>query len=98
MGKEKIGSGYFTGSMRKAPQGSSYRKTLSREAPETLASPRASQFKDLGSFLNANQRYKKYGNWASYKKGGKVRKTGLALVHKGERVLTVKQAKKYKKK
>ena len=29
-----------------------------------------------------------------YKKGGKVKKTGLALVHKGERVLTKKQAAK----
>lgn len=33
----------------------------------------------------------------AYKKGGKVRKTGIALVHKGERVLTAKQAKKHKK-
>jgi hypothetical protein len=30
-----------------------------------------------------------------YKKGGTVKKTGLAKVHKGERVLTKKQAKKY---
>jgi len=29
-----------------------------------------------------------------FKKGGKVKKTGVALVHKGERVLTAKQAKK----
>jgi hypothetical protein len=29
---------------------------------------------------------------ASYAKGGKVRKTGLAKVHKGERVLTKGQA------
>lgn len=28
-----------------------------------------------------------------YKKGGRVKKTGLALVHKGERVLTKSQAK-----
>ena len=33
-----------------------------------------------------------------FKKGGKVRKTGKALVHKGEIVLTKKQAKKYVKK
>jgi hypothetical protein len=31
---------------------------------------------------------------SAYKKGGKVKKTGVALVHKGERVLTAKQAKK----
>jgi len=33
----------------------------------------------------------------SYKRGGKVRKTGRAKVHKGERVLTAKQAKRYEK-
>ena len=31
----------------------------------------------------------------SYKKGGKVKKTGMAKVHKGERVLTKKQTKKF---
>ena len=34
----------------------------------------------------------------SYKKGGKVRKTGLARLHKGERVLNKSQAKRYSKK
>ncbi len=34
----------------------------------------------------------------SYKKGGKVKKTGLALVHKGELVLTKKQQNKQQKK
>lgn len=29
------------------------------------------------------------------RRGGKVRKTGMALVHKGERMLTRKQAKRY---
>jgi hypothetical protein len=32
-----------------------------------------------------------------YKKGGRVRKTGIALVHKGEFVLTASQAKALKK-
>lgn len=31
----------------------------------------------------------------SFKYGGKVKKTGKARVHKGERVLTKKQARKY---
>ena len=31
----------------------------------------------------------------SYKRGGKVRKTGAARLHKGERVLTAKQAKRF---
>lgn len=33
----------------------------------------------------------------SYKRGGKVKRTGLAKVHKGERVLTKKQASKLRK-
>jgi hypothetical protein len=34
-------------------------------------------------------------DWAgSFKRGGKVRKTGIAKVHKGEEVLTAKEAKK----
>lgn len=32
-----------------------------------------------------------------FKRGGKVRKTGLAKVHKGERVLTKRQAKSHRK-
>lgn len=35
------------------------------------------------------------GGVDSYKKGGKVKKTGLAKLHKGERVLNKKQTKKY---
>jgi len=38
------------------------------------------------------------GAVASYKKGGKVKKTGLARLHKGEQVLKRKTAKKYRKK
>ena len=34
---------------------------------------------------------------ASYRKGGKVKHTGPAKLHKGERVLTAKQARKYEK-
>lgn len=33
----------------------------------------------------------------SYKKGGKVKKTGLAKLHKGERVLNVAQTKKFER-
>lgn len=32
-----------------------------------------------------------------FKRGGTVKKTGLAVVHKGEKVLTKAQAKLYKK-
>lgn len=41
------------------------------------------------------------GGWrihTGYKRGGKVKRTGMARVHRGERVLTKKQAKKYEKK
>jgi hypothetical protein len=31
----------------------------------------------------------------SYKRGGKIRKTGMAKVHRGERVLSKRQAKRY---
>ena len=34
---------------------------------------------------------------SEYEHGGKVRKTGRAKVHKGERVLTKRQARKYEK-
>jgi hypothetical protein len=33
----------------------------------------------------------------SYRKGGRVKKTGIARVHKNEEVLPVKTAKKYRK-
>jgi hypothetical protein len=35
------------------------------------------------------------GQPQEFKRGGKVRKTGKAKVHKGERVLTAKQTKRY---
>lgn len=38
------------------------------------------------------------GTMGSYKKGGKVKKTGAYKLHKSERVLTVKQTKKLEKK
>lgn len=37
------------------------------------------------------------GSVPMYKKGGKVRKTGLAVVHKGEYVIPASQAKALKK-
>jgi SLT domain-containing protein len=37
------------------------------------------------------------GAVASYKKGGKVKRTGLARLHKGEQVLKRSTAKKYRK-
>ena len=53
-------------------------------------------------FIDENLSLKSIGNKSKrlmatpeeFKKGGKVKKTGMALVHKGERVLTKKQANK----
>ena len=41
--------------------------------------------------------YSPSGEPFSFKRGGKVRKTGLAKVHKGEVVLTKRQAKSHRK-
>ncbi len=38
------------------------------------------------------------GDMPEFKRGGRVRRTGTARVHKGERVLTAKQAKRYRSK
>ena len=56
--------------------------------------------KDSGGPVESNDaiNYRRGVNAGNYKRGGKVRKTGLAKVHKGERVLTTAQAKRYKHK
>ena len=63
----------------------------------------ASQPPDERSRLRLNKPVpKSYGGSGedadSYKRGGKVKRTGPAKLHKGERVLTKRQAKKYAKK
>jgi hypothetical protein len=47
----------------------------------------------LGYYGEAKGRACRQGS-KGLKRGGKVKKTGVAKVHKGERVLTAKQAKK----
>jgi len=49
----------------------------------------------LGGRTNKSKFVPPKGNLKGYKKGGKVTKTGPAKLHKGERVLTKKQTKKY---
>jgi hypothetical protein len=51
--------------------------------------------KDAGSAASGG--YVDYNTGDSYKRGGKVRKTGLARLHKGERVITVKAEQKRKR-
>ena len=46
--------------------------------------------------LSLQQKYRRF-NVPEFKNGGLVKKTGLAKVHKGERVLSVKQKAKYEK-
>ncbi len=62
-----------------------------------LQGPRMGQ-NVLGSPTASNRGRNSGFKLDSYKKGGKVKKTGLAKLHKGELVLTKKQAKKLKKK
>jgi hypothetical protein len=38
------------------------------------------------------------GTLPGFKRGGRVKRTGLARVHKGEKVLTKKQARRYRSK
>jgi hypothetical protein len=59
-------------------------KDMDKEADDTLATE--------GKNYETKARSQKFVG--SFKRGGRVRKTGYAKVHKGERVLTVKQAKK----
>jgi hypothetical protein len=51
---------------------------------------------DVNSYKTVNPSDQAKPN--SYKKGGKVKKSGQAKVHKGERVLTTKQTKAFDKK
>ncbi len=51
----------------------------------------------MGKDLSRAVNQKAVGAVDSYKKGGKVKRTGLARLHKGEIVLTVSQAKSLKK-
>jgi len=50
----------------------------------------------MGKDLSRAVNQKAVGAVDSYKKGGKVKRTGLARLHKGEIVLTVSQAKSLK--
>ena len=51
-----------------------------------------------GSITAPYEGYEKKADPSSYKKGGVVKKSGMAKVHKGERVLTKTQAKSYSSK
>lgn len=58
--------------------------------PTVMASARAVHARELGKQMLT-------GGVTGLKKGAKIRKTRFYKLHKGERVLTAKQAKRYKK-
>ena len=60
--------------------------------PAKPAPPPPPKNEDVGKNIN-DRRKKEQEVMQSYKKGGTVKKTGPANLHKGERVLTVKQSK-----
>ena len=77
---------YIPESLRKAPPppGKEYaQKVAARKGDVKTAKQMSEMRKD-----------EPVANPSSYSKGGKVRKAGLALVHKGEKVLTGKESKK----
>jgi hypothetical protein len=74
---------------------SMFDKTKSAEAKPVEKAPPAKPFASIGSTEKAlKDRGAELKKLDPYKKGGKVKKTGPALVHKGERVLTTEQSKK----
>ena len=62
---------------------------------ESAAQAKATKAKDMTVSDMAAEEAKKRG-LPGYKKGGTIKKTGLALVHKGEKVIPKKDAKKVK--
>ena len=63
---------------------------------ETLKN-RKSKGKDSGGGGGTESMGSEAAEPPAYKRGGKVRKSGIAMVHKGERVLTAKQEKRRKR-
>ena len=83
-----VGRGYY-------PQTYKVRTPEMRaKADKVLADYEASQKTPTSKGIVVTQ---KDGTIKKYARGGMVKKTGLAKVHKGERVLTKRQAKSYRK-
>jgi hypothetical protein len=78
-------------------QGKALVQPIDKGTAQTLAD-KAKQVGDLKGTRQPPVQNQPAAQPNSYKKGGKVRKTGVAKVHKGERVLTKKQTKKFDKK
>ena len=69
-----------------------------RKTPNSAAKPAPKAAPRMIGDFNSRNNPTPAASPSSYKKGGKVKKTGVARVHKGETVLTAKEAKKYVKK
>jgi hypothetical protein len=64
---------------------------VAQKMGENKAKKQATSYNSSGSAVDSSLTT---ADPPSYKRGGKVKKTGFAKVHKGERVLTKKQQKK----
>jgi hypothetical protein len=67
---------------------------VAQKLGENKAKKQATSYNSSGSAVDSSLSSSS-GDAGSYKRGGVVKKTGLARVHKGERVLTKKQRRKY---
>lgn len=86
--------------MLKIPTPADFKSQASRDALYRLNKRKAEEAgskNDTPEDMAKKQRKFNVANPVLYKKGGKVKRGGIALVHKGERVLTKAQAKKYGK-
>ena len=87
-----------------AKQFASERKKLgdvgfAKYADKTVNYMRSSRGSNLPDYnmMPSSKAFQTNSLLSSYKKGGKVKNTGPAFLHKGERVLNTKQTKKYDK-
>ena len=79
--------------VRQTPQGDIYKVNY----PQAVGKGLLESAKDLVLGGTIGKGFQRKLKVRSYKRGGKVRKTGLFKLHKGERVLTKKQTKNLKK-
>lgn len=81
-------------------EASADKKTFGRKGVDEGIATKAYLISRGGNVPNLQKKYpitpgKPNRSYPAFKKGGMVKKTELAKVHKGERVLTVNQAKRY---
>jgi hypothetical protein len=79
--------------------GSTYGGGKKKQRDSDSGSKKSSKSDDSDSKPSIRQRFHKAleGFAGEFKRGGVVKRTGMAKVHRGERVLTKRQAKRYRK-